>query len=254
MKFCHNFNLLIVDCDSLGMFSSEEDESVWNISCEEWLVVPVETHNLEDTDTTQNADKDASKDTSVPPQDSTEETSSYEVITIQGFQIMTYEDGDVYCGEMVNGQKHGQGVLKYGQSEFYYTGGWLNDMRHGMGVEKSSEGLYHGEWNENQMNGHGVFNFFTGDVYNGMFEQNCLCGEGSMAYIDGSKYTGMWYKNVRQGEGVFITAGKAVYDGTWGNDMKNGVFKVKLPHGLNVLREYKNDYQQGNAGARRCVL
>jgi len=90
--------------------------------------------------------------------------------------IFSYENGDVYMGEMVNGLRNGRGTLRtpafvnktdcvdYEYTSEYavenahlakwheYIGEWVNDKMHGCGVHlwKSGNGaevtIFHGEW------------------------------------------------------------------------------------------------------------
>lgn len=92
--------------------------------------------------------------------------------------IFSYENGDVYMGEMVNGLRNGRGTLRtpafvnkteFTKIEYEYTseyavenahlakwheyiGEWVNDKMHGRGVHlwKSGNGaevtMFHGEW------------------------------------------------------------------------------------------------------------
>jgi hypothetical protein len=92
--------------------------------------------------------------------------------------IFSYENGDVYMGEMVNGLRNGRGTLRtpafvnkndctqleYEHTSEYavenahlakwheYIGEWVNDKMHGRGVHlwKSGNGaevtIFHGEW------------------------------------------------------------------------------------------------------------
>ena len=43
---------------------------------------------------------------------------------------ITYKNGDVYVGEMVNGQRHGQGSYTFHDGK-RYVGEWQHDKRHG---------------------------------------------------------------------------------------------------------------------------
>lgn len=89
--------------------------------------------------------------------------------------VFSYNDGNVYMGEMVNGLRHGRGILRtpafvyssQTQAEYTseyavenahlakwheYIGDWVNDKLHGRGVHlwKSGNGseiiLFHGNW------------------------------------------------------------------------------------------------------------
>ena len=45
---------------------------------------------------------------------------------------MYYEDGSVYEGEWLNGQRNGLGMIRF-QNENRYEGTWKNDLKHGDG-------------------------------------------------------------------------------------------------------------------------
>ena len=47
--------------------------------------------------------------------------------------VQTFENGDIYTGDFLDGKKHGKGVLKT-LSDRTYDGGWENDLPHGYGV------------------------------------------------------------------------------------------------------------------------
>jgi hypothetical protein len=95
-------------------------------------------------------------------------------MTNQNEKVFSYENGDVYMGEMLNNLRHGRGTLRtpatvYNPDGLEYTsetaaenahlakwheyiGEWSNDKLHGCGVHlwKSGNGaemtLFHGEW------------------------------------------------------------------------------------------------------------
>ena len=59
--------------------------------------------------------------------------------------IQTFENGDIYTGDFLDGKKHGHGVLKT-QSNRTYDGSWENDLPHGFGVNTFPNGkIYKGE-------------------------------------------------------------------------------------------------------------
>lgn len=88
--------------------------------------------------------------------------------------ILTYNDGSCYIGEVLNGQKHGKGILStkafvytphiYSNQEdamfakwFEYEGEWLDDKMNGFGklTNKCRNGtaniIYEGIWKDGKM-------------------------------------------------------------------------------------------------------
>lgn len=62
------------------------------------------------------------------------------------FQVINYENGDKYIGELKNGQKHGRGLYIYESGDAWY-GRFQNDKRDGYGIYASYSGNYSkGKW------------------------------------------------------------------------------------------------------------
>ena len=121
---------------------------------------------------------------------------------------ITYPNGDVYDGVLVDGKKEGEGKMEYANGD-KYIGDWVNDKKDGEGqMEYANGDSYDGEWNNDKKNGDGVFMFSPGQRYHqyrGDFENDIKEGEGIMEYSDGSEYEGDWLNDLRHGQGVFIT-------------------------------------------------
>ena len=83
--------------------------------------------------------------------------------------IQTFENGDIYTGDFLDGKKHGHGVLKT-QSNRTYDGSWENALPHGFGVNT----------------------FPNGKIYKGEYKKGKPFGDGQWGYSDGSTYTGKW--------------------------------------------------------------
>ena len=62
------------------------------------------------------------------------------------FQVINYENGDKYIGELKNGQKHGRGLYIYESGDAWY-GRFQNDKRDGYGIYAYYSGNYSkGKW------------------------------------------------------------------------------------------------------------
>lgn len=119
---------------------------------------------------------------------------------------------DFYEGEVLNGQKHGRGILMdsvwdVGQNDFVeykeYEGDFKNDKKDGFGIEFNSDGgkVYEGNWKDDKYNGKGKY------------------------YSDGSLYyQGMWLNGTPHGEGE-------IYD----VDKEELIYKGKVNNGLIVM-------------------
>ena len=154
----------------------------------------------------------------------------------EGYGKMTYANGDVYNGPWVNDKKEGptDGSMAYADGSHYY-GKWLNDLKSGKGEMMIPEGEveHEGDW----LNGlkHGEVEY-EGELLNGLKH-----GDGNMVYSDGSMYYGNWVNDHRQGAGTFYPADDPTYArqqfGYWQEDRYLGPVR---PRGL-VLTDHDTD-------------
>ena len=92
--------------------------------------------------------------------------------------MMTFQNGEVYCGS------------------------WLNDLRHGDGaLLTTTRTSFRFTFNF----GKGVHTFVDGSRYEGVWEQDMLHGKGIFYYSDGSVFAGQFDSNKRHGQGVTST-------------------------------------------------
>lgn len=85
---------------------------------------------------------------------------------------ITYANGDVYEGSILNGKRHGKGKL-ISKSGDIYEGDWQNDKKHGKGKQiYKAGGVYEGEFKNDAVNGYGTFTDSKGRVLKGYFENN----------------------------------------------------------------------------------
>ena len=84
----------------------------------------------------------------------------------------TYLSGSIYRGSFINGNRHGEGVLKQSNGS-YYEGSWHNNKPEGDGLVVTIEPIYYeGMWKDNLFQGvitfpnHDVFDFgLQGQTY-----------------------------------------------------------------------------------------
>ena len=101
----------------------------------------------------------------------------------------------IYTGDVIDGQRHGRGVMIW---KHYVT--------------QSNQPIvnvkYGGEWKENMMSGYGKILYSEGHWYEGQFEKNNMHGRGKYKSKKGLLFEGYWVMNIykgREGERVLLT-------------------------------------------------
>jgi hypothetical protein len=124
-------------------------------------------------------------------------------------QTITYPNGDVYTGELQNGQRHGKGRMKYANGRFY-SGEWVHNVRQGYGEQTWSGSpkyiSYQGHWANDLPNGTGTLKYQSGQEYRGEFHNALMQGFGHLTYANGDVRRGHFIQNKREGEFILVTA------------------------------------------------
>lgn len=130
-----------------------------------------------------------------------------------------------YCGSFVDGKYHGKGQLT--NFFFKYIGSFECNQFHGRGCLKSgidsfdglfskdkkvsgkrvyTNGIFDGDFHDDETRKCGEYKFENGDVYRGSFENGMLAGFGEYTWssenANGMKYLGYWRHNHRDGLGM----------------------------------------------------
>jgi AMP deaminase len=109
-----------------------------------------------------------------------------------------------YKGELKQGQRHGEGEMRYETGDFY-RGQWADNKMHGYGQYCSANGnSYEGPWIHDNKHGSGSETFADGNRFSGQFENDKRVGNGKFTFFDGSFYEGEYQNNQRQGHGVYF--------------------------------------------------
>ena len=141
----------------------------------------------------------------------------------------TWASGDVYEGDFVDGICHGQGTYTWGpESESagnVYTGGFVNGERTGRGTYTWVDGdVYEGDFVNGERTGQGTYTWANGDVYEGGFAAGVITGEGTYTWTDGTRYTGSWLDGLFEGDGTYyFPSGDGVHPSTgWSGGTLHG--------------------------------
>ena len=139
-------------------------------------------------------------------------------IKILNYKKIIYENGEYYIGEILNGLKHGKGILYYKNGTIKYDGNFIKDKYEGIGkyIYESSN-YYIGEMLNGLKHGKGIEYYKNGDIkYDGNFVNDKYEGEGKYIWEDGEYYIGQWVNDLRHGKGIlYYTNGAIKYNGNF---------------------------------------
>lgn len=151
----------------------------------------------------------------------------------------TFEDGEVYTGNFVDGKPSGYGQHRLKNGDFYqgsfknakrhgsgtstfvngdrYVGEFLNDMKHGKGTYYYKNGdLYEGDHLNDLPNGKGTYYFNSGNKYEGDIKDGKYHGNGKYFFADGAYYVGEFKLGKYDGNGVLYSNKSTVINkGIW---------------------------------------
>ena len=157
----------------------------------------------------------------------------------EGIGVIEFDNGGKYEGEILNGVKHGIGILS---GDFgIIMGEYENDYINGFGIqEHQTNGRYEGTWENNKLSGFGIRTFKCNHLYiGGIFEAN-ISGEGKYVYDNGDYYIGEFREGKRVKGKVYYKNEKGVFDSVWSYDKEKdetiakGIFY--LPDGTKEKR------------------
>ncbi len=124
-----------------------------------------------------------------------------------GYQVIEYDDGEKYVGEMQNGLYNGWGTY-YWSDGIVYEGEWVDGERNGYGVMTWTDGdKYEGNFEDGYRHGFGTYIWSDGDKYEGMWYYGDMHGKATYTYSDGTQVTGIWSYNDYIGENVNAPTG-----------------------------------------------
>lgn len=153
---------------------------------------------------------------------------------MNGYGKFKSDDGAVYEGEFVEGQRQGQGTYYYINGDVY-RGEWANGLPNGQGIRYLKDGsAIGGQWAKGRLidqsinvakpskclkgncqDGYGELRDASGNLYKGEFKAGQREGKGRMSFKNGDRYVGNWKNGLPHGKGMRYYSSGHVDSGEW---------------------------------------
>lgn len=177
-------------------------------------------------------------------------------------------DSGVYNGDLVDGERHGYGTLRWNTGDAYtgafrwgkrtgtgvyrwangavYTGDLVDGVMHGAGYHLTADGTrYLGDVNRNDYDGRCYIAWPDGDMYLGDIASGLLTGRGLYVWPDGSTYYGDFVEGARTGMGAITLASGDAYVGDVQDGAAHGTGMYRYADGSLYCGEYENGLRSG---------
>jgi hypothetical protein len=168
-------------------------------------------------------------------------------------EIKTYPNGNVYEGNLTDGEPNGKGIMTYKDGRIY-DGFFENGLMHGLGSMTWTDGdKYIGCFKDGFMHGKGTNIYADGITYSGVFSFNEWHGEGIITHPDGTLYKGELKKSLQHGVGIMLQHGvgimidknRTIYDGFFENGRKHGQGSLTWTDGRKYIGCFKDGFMHG---------
>lgn len=130
----------------------------------------------------------------------------------------------LYDGEKQDGKMHGFGKLIFhkGKNMHVFCGEHVEGQKHGKGVLAFKNGrMYKGQFRNGKFNGEAAMTWANGDSYHGQYVDDLKHGYGRFQWgRDGQLYEGNWVKGKRHGAGTYTSANGKTTQGVWDMDKR----------------------------------
>ena len=168
---------------------------------------------------------------------------------MKNIQIIKYDDGSLYEGELIADKREGKGVYMQ-KNGHIYTGEFKNDKKEGRGVYKLPTGdMYEGEFKDDKKEGRGVYMYLSeapnkGDHYEGEFKGDQKNGNGIYKWASGDIYEGEFKDDKKDGRGIYKYLGEGPHKGDfYEGEFKDGSFEGKGTYTCVNGNIYQGDFK-----------
>ncbi len=140
---------------------------------------------------------------------------------------ISFDNGDVYTGDIDYLCRHGEGVMVYANGD-RYEGEWKDDVINGVGTMYFANGdVYTGSFKDGVTHGTGKLVIKATDTkegvtYEGEYENGLCHGQGTCIWDNGTIYTGGYVNGAREGYGELEMSDGESYKGYWVKDKREG--------------------------------
>eukprot|EP00929_Paragymnodinium_shiwhaense_P099008 TRINITY_DN60567_c0_g1_i2.p1 TRINITY_DN60567_c0_g1~~TRINITY_DN60567_c0_g1_i2.p1 ORF type:complete len:454 (-),score=58.42 TRINITY_DN60567_c0_g1_i2:43-1404(-) len=110
--------------------------------------------------------------------------------------------GGTYSGQLLGGQRHGNGTYLAADSVSKYEGQWQGGQRSGIGTlyyDLAQRVFYRGSWLSGQKHGEGTQTWPSGSVYDGQWREGQMHGRGCMRWCNAGSFLEEWTGEWRWG-------------------------------------------------------
>lgn len=151
--------------------------------------------------------------------------------SFSGTGKITWTNGDVYDGTLVQGQRQGKGLFIWANGQ-RYEGDWVQDTPSGKGRLLFANGnRFEGDVVAGIPQGTGRMQYASGDDYNGRFNAGVPDGRGLYTWKNGQTFDGEWKAERPNGQGILKFANGNVFEGSVVNGVPNGQGKLTFAAG-----------------------
>ena len=169
------------------------------------------------------------------------ETKAESAVTPSAAEKITFDNGDVYEGGIVNGSPHGRGKITFKSGDIY-EGDFDNGKMAGKGKYTWLNGeVYEGDFVDGKRTGKGKYSWPDGDTYEGDFTDGKRTGKGKFRWVFGNTYEGDFVDGKRTGKGKFKSIFGEVYEGDFADGKMTGKGKYTWLNG----DTYEGDFVDG---------
>ncbi len=157
------------------------------------------------------------------------------------------QDGDIYEGDFLRGEKCGDGTLTYRDGSVY-TGSFRADQRDGSGLMIWSNGnRFEGSWKNGLVHGKGKLSCPDGSYFDGIYQNGKENGYGIAHWAGNGDYKGGFQDGLMHGHGRRSFPDGRVQEGTF--DRGRFVGAEKKPKGKNAAStRIDTDHDTGGSG------
>ncbi len=151
--------------------------------------------------------------------------------SFSGTGKITWVNGDVYDGTLIQGQRQGKGLFIWANGQ-RYEGDWVQDTPSGKGKLQFANGnRFDGDVVAGIPQGKGRMQYASGDDYNGQFNVGVPDGRGTYTWKNGQTFDGEWKAERPNGQGILKFANGNVFEGAVVNGVPNGQGKLTFATG-----------------------